>query len=86
MLAEAEIRCRCAEERDQDGLLRIKNAVRNNSAQLWMLTYQICSSTDGAKTREGVMCTQGHGTNRRDRKSTRLNSSHLKLSRMPSSA
>ena len=66
MLTEAEIRCRRAEEQDQDGLLRIKNAVHNNSAQLWMLTYQICSGTDGAKTiGEGVMCTQGHGTNRR---------------------
>ena len=33
-----------------------------------------------------VSCTDGVGTKLKDRKSTRLNSSHIPLSRMPSSA
>ena len=44
------------------------------------------TSTQDALNEADRSLTQGAATVDRDRKSTRLNSSHLKLSRMPSSA
>ena len=45
------------------------------------------SPTNAANTKQGWSCTyNGLGSTLRDRKSTRLNSSHIQKSRMPSSA
>ena len=62
------------------------NPDRNNNRGACI--NQISSLTDGQKEKIGTLQSDHQKTMNqlRDRKSTRLNSSHLKLSRMPSSA
>ena len=48
--------------------------------------YQFLSDPDDRKQVEDILQAMGRKVSQTDRKSTRLNSSHIPLSRMPSSA
>ena len=68
---------------DGDGLaLRIKP----NGSKLWIFNYYRPITRKRANLSIGKYPAISLAKARTDRKSTRLNSSHLKLSRMPSSA
>ena len=64
--------------------------IRNGHHRIWLVTFET-SEGDRKEFHVGRdeyerLCVGDQGQLKLDRKSTRLNSSHLKLSRMPSSA
>ena len=60
--------------------------IKGSTQQEYIMITNTYAANTGAHTYVKQILTELKGGNRIDRKSTRLNSSHLRLSRMPSSA